>query len=143
MRTANPPAFWFHRPLKPPSGRALFDLIADAEPFHRESLIKQLVPDAAGAAREVARGEVELTRGESVAPRLIIAGDSDPFAPIDRTAAFAESIGAELRRMPRRGHWIIGGRALERVVGEAHRFLVRTLGQELLLLYPEEWKEEP
>ncbi len=143
MRTANLPAFWFHRPLKPPSGRALFALVADAEPFHREGLIEQLVPDAAAAAREAARGKVELTCGGSVAPRLIIAGDRDPFAPIDRTAAFAESIGAELRRIQGRGHWIIGGRALERAVGEAHRFLVRTLGQELLLLYPEEWKEEP
>jgi hypothetical protein len=40
-----------------------------------------------------------------------------------------------------RGHWLIGGRALERAVAEVQRFLVRNLGGDLLLLYPEEWKE--
>jgi hypothetical protein len=31
-----------------------------------------------------------------------------------------------------RGHWIIGGRAIDLVVSEAERFLVRTLGPELM-----------
>jgi len=34
-------------------------------------------------------------------------------------------------------------RALERAINETQRFLVRALGQDLLLLYPEEWKNEP
>ena len=34
----------------------------------------------------------------------------------------------------------ISGRALERTVAEVQRFLVRNLGGDLLLLYPEEWK---
>ena len=40
------------------------------------------------------------------------------------------------------GHWLVGGRALERAINETQRFLVRALGQDLLLLYPEEWKSE-
>jgi pimeloyl-ACP methyl ester carboxylesterase len=143
MGARNIPAFWFGRPLKPPAGRALFDLVADAEPFQREKLIKSLVPDATAAARNVARSELTLPSAEESAPRLIVAGDSDPFVPLARLSAFAASIGAQLRTIPGRGHWIIGGRALERAVNEAHRFLVRSLGQDLLLLYPEEWKTKP
>jgi pimeloyl-ACP methyl ester carboxylesterase len=135
-------ALWFGRPLKPPTGRALFDLVADAEPFQRDQLIRALVPDAARAARDVARGAIEFApAAPSIAPRLIVAGDSDRFAPLDRLKPFADSIGAQLATLAGRGHWIIGGRALERAIAQAHRFLVRALGQDLLLLYPEEWKE--
>ncbi len=136
----NIPARWFGRALKPPTGRVLFDFVADAEAFQRASLIKGLVRDATAAALEVARGVVDLAPGDRAAPRLIVAGDSDPFAPLKPLTAFADSIGAQLKTLAGRGHWIIGGRALERAVNEAHRFLVRSLGQDLLLLFPEQWK---
>ena len=76
-----------------------------------------------------------------MAPRLIVAGDSDPFAPLERTAEFAARIGAAVRVVRGRGHWLIGGRALERAVAEVQRFLVRNLGGDLLLLYSEQWRE--
>jgi pimeloyl-ACP methyl ester carboxylesterase len=141
-RTRYLPAFWLGRPLHPPSGRALFDLVADAEPFQREKLIKELVRDASWAARDVVRGEVEFAASDRHAPRMIVAGDSDPFAPLPQLTALASAAGAQLRTLPGRGHWIIGGRALERAINEAHRFLVRSLGQDLLLLYPEQWKDK-
>jgi predicted alpha/beta hydrolase family esterase len=72
----------------------------------------------------------------------VVAGDSDIFAPIQQTTKFAESIGAKLATIAGRGHWIVGGRALERAINETQRFLVRALGQDLLLLYPEEWKDK-
>ena len=74
-------------------------------------------------------------------PRLIVAGDSDPFAPLDETSEFAARVGAAIRVVRGHGRWLIGGRALERAVAEVQRFLVRNLGGDLLLLYPEEWKE--
>src|SRR5216683_772990 len=129
------------RPINPPRGRTLFQLIADAEPFQRENMIKALVPDSAQIALDVARGEIELAAHPHVAPRLIVAGDSDTFAPVERVATLASAIGAQMVTLRGRGHWIIGGRALERAVAELQRFLVRALGQELLLLYPDEMKE--
>jgi pimeloyl-ACP methyl ester carboxylesterase len=143
MRARNLPALWLGGLLKPPSGRALFDFVVDAEPYARAKLITNLVPDASAAAREVARGEVQLAPGDRAAPRLIVAGDSDPFAPLPRLTEFATAIGAQLKTLAGRGHWIIGGRALERAINEAHRFLVRSLGEDLLLLFPEEWKTRP
>jgi pimeloyl-ACP methyl ester carboxylesterase len=74
-------------------------------------------------------------------PRLVVAGDSDPFAPSRAMSGFAEKIGATMRVVPGRGHWLIGGRALERTVAEVQRFLVRSIGSDLLLLYSDEPSE--
>jgi pimeloyl-ACP methyl ester carboxylesterase len=139
------PARLFGYALKPPRGAVLFDLLADAEPFQREALTQALVADDVRAALEVVRGGIkvggiDLANNQRGMPRLIVAGDSDPFAPLDQTTAFAARVSASVRVVRGRGHWLIGGRALERAVAEVQRFLVRNLGGDLLLLYPEEWK---
>jgi len=133
-------ARWRGHLLNLPSGKAGFEFVADAEPYQREAAIRAMVPDSTQMAFQIARGEVEFSLNS--APRLIVAGDSDIFAPIAAVTKFAESIGAKLVQMPGRGHWLVGGRALERAINETQRFLVRALGQDLLLLYPEEWKQE-
>jgi len=132
---------WRRGTIDPPRRRQLFEFVAAADPFQRDGIIRAMVPESAKLALEIARGEISLAA--SAAPRLIVAGDSDIFAPIAQTAALAESIGATLAQVQGRGHWLIGGRALERAIAQTQRFLVRTLGQELLLLYPEEWKNDP
>ena len=141
MGAANWPARLLGRALKPPRGAVLFHLLADAEPFQREALTRALVADDARAALEVVRGRVDFAKSGRAVPRLIVAGDSDPFAPLDKTSDFAARVGAAIRVVRGRGHWLIGGRALERAVAEVQRFLVRNLSGDLLLLYPEEWKE--
>jgi pimeloyl-ACP methyl ester carboxylesterase len=138
MGLANWPARLLGRALKPPRGAVLFNLLADAEPFQREALTRALVADDARAALEVVRGRINCDKGGRAVPRLIVAGDSDPFAPLDKTSEFAARIGAAIRVVRGRGHWLIGGRALERTVAEVQRFLVRNLSGDLLLLYPEE-----
>jgi len=124
----------------PPTGKLLFDLVADGDPFQREAIIKAFIAEDMSAAIEVARGEIEFA--PAAAQRLIVSGDSDVFAPYEGATSFAERIGAHLATLKGRGHWLIGGRALERAIAEIQRFLVRALGQELLLLYPDETKRD-
>ena len=131
------------REINPPRGRILFELIADSDPFTRDGSIKSMRPESPGVAADIIDGAINFTDTEKTAPRLIVAGESDIFAPFDRTQKFANSIGAKLAKIPGRGHWLIGGRALERAINETQRFLVRAMGQDLLLLYPEEWKNDP
>ncbi len=140
---ANRLATIFGGSIKPPRGRILFELIADSDPFTRDGLIKAMVPDSAAMATDVMTGAIEFAAPDKAAPRLVVAGDSDIFAPLPQVTKFAESIGAKLATIAGRGHWLIGGRALERAINETQRFLVRALGQDLLLLYPEEWKNDP
>ncbi|HYL60922.1 MAG TPA: alpha/beta fold hydrolase [Candidatus Acidoferrales bacterium] len=137
---ANRIAALVRRPLAPPRGRTLFELIADSDAFTRDAIIKAMVPGSRALLDDVVRGEIEFRN--PAAPRLIVAGDSDIFAPYDLSEKFAASIGASIAKLSGRGHWLVGGRALERAIGETQRFLVRALGQDLLLLYPEEWKNE-
>jgi pimeloyl-ACP methyl ester carboxylesterase len=136
-------AMMIGRPIKPPRGRILFELIADSDPFTRDGLINAMVPDSGAIASDVMTGAIEFAASDKAAPRLVVAGDSDILAPLPEMAKFAESIGAKLATIRGRGHWLIGGRALERAINETQRFLVRALGQDLLLLYPEEWKNDP
>ena len=140
---ANRLAMMLGRAIKPPRGRILFELVADSDPFTRDGLIKAMVPDSGVLEGDVMTGAIEFAAADKAAPRFVVAGDSDIFAPLQQTTKFAESIGAKLATIRGRGHWLIGGRALERAINETQRFLVRALGQDLLLLYPEEWKNEP
>jgi pimeloyl-ACP methyl ester carboxylesterase len=139
---ANRLALKLGRPIKPPRGRILFELVADSDPFTRDGLINTMVADSGALATDVITGAIEFAAADRAAPRLVVAGDSDIFAPLARVTKLAESIGAKLATIAGRGHWLIGGRALERAINETQRFLVRALGQDLLLLYPEEWKNE-
>jgi pimeloyl-ACP methyl ester carboxylesterase len=114
-------------PLKPPRGKLLNEFLADAETFQRPGLIKALVVDAGSIALEAARGRVRIARFAEAAPRLIVVGGLDPFSPMPRVSMFAGEIGARLVTLADRGHWIIGGRAIDRVVSETEGFLRRTL----------------
>jgi pimeloyl-ACP methyl ester carboxylesterase len=133
---------WQQRPLNPPARRLLFEFVADADVHARAQIIKALIPDATAAALDVANGKVDFAKSEKTAPRLIVAGESDIFAPYEKLARFAQDLGAPIVKIAGRGHWLIGGRGLERAINEIQRFLVRALGRDLLLLYPEEWKRE-
>ncbi len=130
------------RPLRPPKGRILYELVADADSFHRDSIIKTMIPASARLAQQIASGEIGPGCPTPAKPMLVLAGDCDKFAPREQTLEFAQTIGARLRFVQGRGHWLIAGRALERLIAETQRFLVQSLGQDLLLLFPEAWKRE-
>src|SRR5438552_4021511 len=80
-----------------------------------------LVLDSARAALQVAGGAVTIAAIERSSPRLIVAGDRDQLVPLDAAKQFAAANVIAFRELPGRGHWLIGGRALERAMGEAHR----------------------
>jgi len=135
IRARHPLAFWRAEASGPPTGRRLYELVTDADVSLREAITKSLVAADTTAALEIARGDVQF--GACLTPRMVLAGESDGFAPCDGAKEFARQIGAEFVSFPGRGHWLIGGRILERVIAELQRFLVRALGEELLLLYSE------
>ncbi len=75
-------AMMLGRPIKPPRGRILFELIADSDPFTRDGLINAMVPDSGALATDVMTGAIEFAASDKAAPRLVVAGDSDIFAPL-------------------------------------------------------------
>jgi pimeloyl-ACP methyl ester carboxylesterase len=128
---------WRPRLLDQPRGRDRFDLFADADAFHRDILMRDLTTASAPLARDIATGQPSLFPHLPI-PSLVISGEADPFAPINLVRALADKVGSRFVSMPSRGHWLMGGRVLERVIAEVQRFLVLSLGRDLLLLYPDE-----
>ena len=140
MNLRNRIRIWQGHALNPPTRRTLFEFVADADPHSRALIIRTLTTGATAAALAVVKDDLALAT--SSLPRLVVAGESDIFAPYEKLEAFARRIGAPIVKIRGHGHWLIGGRALERTINEIQRFLVRALGRDLLLLYPEEWKSE-
>jgi alpha-beta hydrolase superfamily lysophospholipase len=116
-----------------PARGTTLKLVSEAEPFLQRSIIGALIPADTSAAMEVAQGAVEFASLQT--PRLIITGEADAFAPWQDAQQFAAKIGASFISLPGRGHWLIASRALEQTVAHLQRFVVRALGEELLLLY--------
>ena len=110
MRAANLIPIWQGRPLNPPTRRRLFEFVADADVHSRAQIIKTLTPGATAAALEVVKGDIAFATAKKTAPRLIVAGESDIFAPYEKLEQFAHRIGAPIVKIPGRGHWLIGGR---------------------------------
>jgi pimeloyl-ACP methyl ester carboxylesterase len=133
---------WRGLALNPPTRRMLYEFVADSDVHSRTQIIKMLTVGATAAAMDVVNDHIAFVSADKTAARLIVAGESDIFAPYQKLEAFANRIGAPIAKIPGRGHWLIGGRGLERAIAEIQRFLVRSLGRDLLLLYPEEWKNE-
>jgi pimeloyl-ACP methyl ester carboxylesterase len=119
-----------------PSRRTLLDLVSDADPVQRSTLVNSFRPMDTRVIEEIALGRVGIAR--NARPRMIIAGENDVFAPKQCAAQFAAEIGAQFASLPGRGHWLIGSRGVERAVAQMQRFLVRALGEQLLLLYQDE-----
>jgi pimeloyl-ACP methyl ester carboxylesterase len=93
--------------------------------------------DSARAAREL-RGDAFSLLAPGGPPRLLVAGERDPFCPPRAVERLAQYLGAQCQTAERAGHalpWDIGWE--QRVAG-MHRWLIQTLGQPLLLLRNDE-----
>ena len=143
MNIANRISIWRGLPLNPPTRRMLFEFVADADVHSREQIIKLLTPGATAAALDVVEDKNRVSRVGQIRAAPDCRGRVRYFRTVRKTRGqFAHRIGAPIVKIPGRGHWLIGGRGLERAINEIQRFLVRSLGRDLLLLYPEEWKRE-
>jgi pimeloyl-ACP methyl ester carboxylesterase len=130
MRTASRLAMWRAQPLPVPRGRLAAACFGSGVPGGTH-------PDSSAAARDLISGNLRLSF-DTTAPSLVIAANDDPFSPPQDVEALAAQCGATLRRIPNAGHplpWEIGW---EQRVPEIHRWLVQTLGEDLLALREEE-----
>ncbi len=77
---------------------------------------------------------------ETTTPRLVVAASEDPIAPLHQLRTLATAHDAELET-------IAGGHAphledgWEAAASTIHRWLIRSLGEELLALYEEAWAD--
>lgn len=134
------PRFWATRVagarVRPPRGAAARAFLGPAGAIHGA----RLVADAGPIFRALAASRVRLPpRVDS--PGLVLSGDGDAVSPPEVGGRLAARLGWEAQVCRGRGHMGMIEPGWEEVADDAHRWIVQTLGAELLALLDE--AEEP
>ena len=121
-------AMRWSRPLPVPRGALRTEYLAQGAPGG-------MVRDSGTLARELVNGAVAPIVQTEI-PTLIIAGEHDIFCRAGDLRRLAAEIGAAFLEAANAGHAIPWARGWEKRVSEIHRWLIQTLGDDLLV--PEE-----
>jgi pimeloyl-ACP methyl ester carboxylesterase len=118
------------RPLPPPRGKIGVAYFGGDFPGNT-------TPDSSTVARQLVHGEIPVATVGDV-PLLVLAGASDPFAPPSAVERLAAQVGASFRCVDGASHAMPWEAGWEQRVAEIHRWLIQTLGDELLLMRAED-----
>ncbi len=130
------PAVLWGRPLPPPRpGIAREFLFPGLRPDLQAELQRQLIPDSGLVARTLSREP--LTQDQPSCPLLVVYGGADCMSSAAACRALVHAFGADQHSYPDLGHWLYSGPSAIALVRDVHRWIIRTLG-EPLLVPPEE-----
>ena len=130
------PAVLWGRPLSPPRpGIAREFLFPGFSSDLQAQLQRQLIPDSGLVARTLSRGAV--AQDHPSCPVLVVHGGADRMNSPAACQALVRRLGADQHTYPDLGHWLYSGPSAIALVGDVHRWIIRTLG-EPLLIPPEE-----
>jgi len=141
VRLGAVPALLWGRPLSPPRLAMARDFLFNGLPpaVHAE-LYSRLQSDSGTVARALTGEPLPFPTVEGSCPVLVISGGADRMSPTTTLRRLIQHLHAEHREYPGQGHWFFTGEQGKTLVGDLHRWLVRALG-EPLLIPPEEAEE--
>jgi len=140
VRLAAVPALLWGRALRPPRRAMAYDFLFNTlPPAARSRLYARLQPDSGAAAREITRSDFPFPAAGLPCPALVAGGGADRMCPPAAARRLAERLSATYRNYPGQGHWLPAGDQWTTLAGDLHRWLVRTLGEALLV--PQESEE--
>lgn len=135
--SAVPALLWGHA-LHPPRLAMACDFLFNTLPSAAQAqLHARLRPDSGTVARTLTRGHVEFPTAGVSCPVLVVSGGADRMSPAKTARWLVDRLSAAHRDYPEQGHWLCAGEQCTRLTGDLHRWLIRTLG-EALLVPPEE-----
>jgi len=110
--------------------------------------LKSTMPESPTFLRSLARGAaapelafgVEPSERTERSPVLVVGGARDEFAPLGPLRSWATELGAEIEIVPEGGHALPWEQGWEKTMALVHRWLVRRLGEDLLV--PQEEEDE-
>ena len=138
VRLATLPALLWNRAHPPPSRRLARDFLFHTLPAGLpDQLYDQLEPDSGRVVRTLTRGQTDFPTTPLPCPSLIVWGQEDRMVPAPVVRWLADTLHATGLSYPDQGHWLLAGPQAANLVAGVHRWLVRSLG-EALLLSPEE-----
>ncbi len=142
VRLAALPALLWQRAHPPPARRLARDFLFHALPvgLHAQ-LYDQLAPDSGSVVHTLTRGQTDFPALPLPCPSLVVWGQADRMVPTSALCWLADVLRATSLSYPDQGHWLLAGPQAAPLVGDIHRWLIRSLGEALLL--PPEENEEP
>lgn len=141
IRLKTLPALLWGRPLAPPPwALASRCLLAGLPPTIQQRVWSRLVPDSGALVHNLVRGRLSFPALPELPPLLVTAGAEDQLTPALAARQLAERLHADYQEHPERGHWLLEGPGWEETAASIHRWLVKSLGESLLL--PTEEEEE-
>jgi pimeloyl-ACP methyl ester carboxylesterase len=99
----------------------------------RRSILSAMVPESAVLIRDLLLGSLERKDPPLLSPTLVAGGLNDALIPITALRQRATELGAEFLEYSDHGHWFFGEGNGEPIVRDIHRWVVRKLGQKILL----------
>jgi pimeloyl-ACP methyl ester carboxylesterase len=99
----------------------------------QDTISQSTLPESSTLIREFFAPRVSLKPGSLRCPLLVVAGSDDPLTPPATSKEIAQRFGGEFRECRGQGHWLIE-RDGENIVRDIHRWIIRKLGGEILLL---------
>ena len=134
VRLAALPALLWNRAHPPPSRRLARDFLFHTVPAAlHDQLHAQLEPDSGKVVRTLTRGQTDFPAVPLPCPALVVWGQEDPMVPSPAVRWLADSLQTASLTYPDQGHWLLAGPQAATLVADVHRWLVRSLGEALLL----------
>ncbi len=134
VRLAALPALLWNRTHPPPSRRLARDFLFHTVPAGlHDQLYAQLEPDSGRIVRSLTRGPADFPTTAPPCPSLVVWGQEDRLMPAPALQWLVETLQTTSLSYPDQGHWLLSGPQATILVGDVHRWLVRSLGEALLL----------
>ncbi len=98
----------------------------------QRALYQRTVPEPSAVAREFLATRVHVASGPLSCPVLVLGGSADNLTPTATSNRLAQWLGGEFREYRGQGHWLIEQDG-ENIVRDIHRWIIRRLGEKILL----------
>jgi pimeloyl-ACP methyl ester carboxylesterase len=140
VRLSAVPALLWSQALRPPRLAMARDFLFNTlSPAVQARLHARLQPDSGTVAQILTHGDVSFPAAGVPCPVLVLSGEVDRMSPPATARGLAERLSAAYRNYPGQGHWLLAGEQCTTITGDLHRWLIRTLGDALLV--PQEGEE--
>jgi len=108
------------------------------EPESQGEILQALIRESPNLVRAFFQPSTNLVFPKTRLPTLLLRGTEDQLVAAGSSQTLVEQLGGEYREYTERGHWMLHEDGWENVVNDVHRWLLKILGESILLQQPTE-----